>query len=600
MTAVVTWADELITWLPVPRNGIVVILLDPRSVLPPDVLAGWEWHDAATAWDVRRIYEKHIRGRPSTAPPALIHSTDPAIDRADRLPWDIAQLPVAIVDPRIPVQVIDALSDLPRQLVTEVCDAIRAGLPAGPLIASRMLGVTLPAPDAATELLVAARAHAAGLSAATRALIQPHLTTSEARDAIDRPGSGGPLAAAWRDWCDNGVRSKHHAVFSGCGPTLLSLVDAGLLPSPSEPGPGLPAWLSAAKGLADPTPIVEALLHERPAVPPSDFQGWVEVATWWSRVRWTCALGSVNPVVVDAAWHEWTQLDQHFQAWLTANYASELGRHYLPPRTVDKIAPFLAYQLRKRNRPQVLVVIDGMGIAQWHQIRSIAQAVEADRYLVMAALPTITRVSRQAIFAGAPPRAFAATISSPAEERLWRQFWRNQDIPDTQVEFIPTDGRTVPPVPPTARAIGIVVNNVDEAMHAAGSYDDVGFRDLVARFAQTDFLPQLMALASERGWDLWFTADHGNLSCRGLPGRVPHEGLRVTSRGKRVWTYATAELRASANVPGLPWDPPGYPQEAGYPLFALGRFCYERNAVLVSHGGLSFDEVFVPLVRVQT
>lgn len=600
MTGPATWVDHVISGLPTCHDGAVAVLLDPRGVIPPDAVAGWEWHVAVTAWDVRRIYERHIRGRALTASAALIHSTVPAFDRVDRLPWDISRLPVGLVDPRIPAEVLEALPDLPVVLVGEVCAASRAGSPVGTVIAARVLGVALPAPDAAAELLVAARAHAAGLSVAARALMKPHLATAEAREAVGRPRSGGPLAVAWRDWCDKGSRSEHHQLFSGCGPAILTLVEAGTLSVPTDPGSGTPAWLRVAGDLGDSTPVVEELLEGAPTESPADFQGWAEVATWWSRVRWACAAGSVSGSIVDLAWTEWTRLDHDFQAWLGANYASELGRHYLPPRTVDKIAPFLAYRLRKHNRPQVLVVMDGMGIAQWHQLRSAAQAVDADRYLVMASLPTITQVSRQAIFAGAPPAAFPASLRAPAEERLWRAFWRHQNIPEAQIHYVPTNGRDIPPLPRTARAIGMVVNTVDEAMHSAGAFGDVGFRDLVARFAEAGFVHRLVSLAQHRGWDIWFTADHGNLSCRGMSERVPHQGLRVRSRGKRVWTYPTAQLRAAAEVPGLAWDPPGYPQDGGYPLFAVGRSCYERDAVAVSHGGLSFDEVFVPLVRVET
>ena len=296
----------------------------------------------------------------------------------------------------------------------------------------------------------------------------------------------------------------------------------------------------------------------------------------------------------------WDALDAEFQGWLESHYGDQLTRSHIPPRTVDKIAHFLAYQRTKTGRPQVLVVMDGMAIGQWNQLIAAAGVRESERHLVLAAIPTITRVSRQAIFAGSMPSSFAARLTSPAEARLWQDFWQRAGLDPRHVVYTRADGSRLPDIPPDAQAVGIVVNAVDDAMHAVGNFDDPGLADLVARFAEKDLVGQLTRSASGHGWDLWFTSDHGNLSCRGLEQPVTRPGLTVMSRGQRVWTYPSATLRAEATVPGLPWDPPGYPQEGGHPLFAVGRTCYQRGGSLVSHGGLSLDEVFVPLVRVET
>jgi hypothetical protein len=219
---------------------------------------------------------------------------------------------------------------------------------------------------------------------------------------------------------------------------------------------------------------------------------------------------------------------------------------------------------------------------------------------VLAAIPTITNVSRQAIFAGAIPSAFATRLRSPAEERLWQEFWQRAGLEPSHVVYARADGWRLPDIPADAQAVGIVVNAVDDAMHAVGNFDDPGLADLVTRFAEQNVIGQLAHNASLHGWDLWFTSDHGNLSCRGLDQKVQLPGLTVTSKGQRVWTFASPALRDAATVPGLAWDPPGYPQEGGHPLFAVGRTCYYKGRTLISHGGLSLDEVFVPLVRVVT
>ena len=594
------WVDLVLIGLPEPTPGAVALLLDPHDVIPAQGVPGWEWHSVTSTWALRRLYEQQLRYRANDAPPVLIQLREPAIHRFDQLPCDLSRLPVATIDTTVPRSVLDALPLLPADLAADLKLHGRAGGDPAALIAQRLLGVALPAPDQSVELLLAVRAQGEGLKPAVRRLLASSLTSPLARDVLEPSSASGALGAAWQDWCEFGPASLFHADFQFCGPALLTLVDAGIVVVPDSLSAGLPAWLSSAAAAADPTPATQALLAANDQQTPVDFSGWASKAQWWAHVRWNCATGNVAKAVVDQAWSQWVTLDSAFLSWLREHYASELGRAFLPPRTVDKIAPFLAYQLRQRRRPQVLAVMDGMGVAQWNQLRAATGASEAEKYLVLAALPTITQVSRQAIFAGQQPEGFASTIRSPAEDRLWRAFWSSEGLASDQVAYLPSTERALPTIGPNVRAAALVLNVVDEAMHSARGFDDVGFRGLLRQFADSGYLQALIQQARDRGWDLWFTADHGNLSCRGLPTPVPQQGLRVRSRGKRVWTFPTQVLRDAANVPGIAWDPPGYPQVAGYTLFAEGRSCYERDAVLVSHGGLSLDEVFVPLVRVQT
>jgi hypothetical protein len=74
-------------------------------------------------------------------------------------------------------------------------------------------------------------------------------------------------------------------------------------------------------------------------------------------------------------------------------------------------------------------------------------------------------------------------------------------------------------------------------------------------------------------------------------------GERAGTRARR---YASNELRNDAAVEGVVWDTlPGYPSdEAERLLFALGRTGWGQSRL--SHGGLSLDEVIVPLVQIES
>jgi hypothetical protein len=97
---------------------------------------------------------------------------------------------------------------------------------------------------------------------------------------------------------------------------------------------------------------------------------------------------------------------------------------------------------------------------------------------------------------------------------------------------------------------------------------------------------------------VWITADHGNLEAVAID-HLPQEGLVVDRHGERVRFYATRQLRDNARADGIAWDPPGLPPSTSL-LFAAGRSAFIRgDDPAVVHGGLSFDEMIVPLVRVS-
>jgi hypothetical protein len=92
--------------------------------------------------------------------------------------------------------------------------------------------------------------------------------------------------------------------------------------------------------------------------------------------------------------------------------------------------------------------------------------------------------------------------------------------------------------------------------------------------------------------------DHGNLECIGS-GSIS-EGVAIESSGKRLLRYTNRTLRDASAAEGIVWgEIPGMPPTAEPLLFAAGRSAFTNNRISISHGGLSLDEVIVPLARVR-
>jgi hypothetical protein len=247
----------------------------------------------------------------------------------------------------------------------------------------------------------------------------------------------------------------------------------------------------------------------------------------------------------------------------------------------------------------MLVVFDGMGFPSWSLLRRSLDLAILEASGVLAMAPTLTPISRQAIFAGNLPLTFSDCLTdTKCEGSLWRSFWENEGIPSsTEVRYNNIEGVTPPEVPSLdeAKVFGIVVRAMDELMHTSEMLGESQFMGNVTTWANHDFVRELIQRASAEGFEIWLTADHGHLEV--VPLGRPMEGLAVDTAGTRVRLYASKALRDQSKAEGDDWLPPGLPDFGPFPLFPWGRYGF-RHDVRVTHGGLSFDEMIVPLVRV--
>ena len=424
------------------------------------------------------------------------------------------------------------------------------------------------------------------------------LATPAARSVAVGRGDLAGLQQMWHDWLHHG-RSNGVDAFVAAPGAVLALLGAGLLKPAPMRAAGLPEWAQVGAVDPDPEQLIAELLAAQPSLP-SDLVGWTETASWWGQVRAAIAASPTPPGNAKTAWRIWEDLDGRFRPWLRGAYGPSL-LSTAPFAALHQVAHRLARRVEEGTKV-LLVVVDGLGFAQWHPLRRAAGLTVLDATGSLAMIPTLTSVSRQAIFAGALPRDFAKHIGTThAEERRWRQFWTEQGITDGDISYAKTLGHDASAVPePHGRVAAVVVNAVDEILHGAEVLGDRQVAVGVDLWARTGFLTNLVGVATRAGYETWITSDHGNLPT--LASGAPREGQTVEQAGTRVRIYPNATLRDQAAEHGEIWDPPGLPTASAsyYPLFAPGRSGYHTGAGRVSHGGISLDEVIVPVARVTT
>ena len=305
------------------------------------------------------------------------------------------------------------------------------------------------------------------------------------------------------------------------------------------------------------------------------------------------------------------QVDAGFAAWLFKRYAGLINLPPVPPVMLHHLPRFLARQMGEDRTAKIaLIVVDGLALDQWLVVReALASKQPGLRFreqAVFAWIPSLTSVSRQATFAGKAPIFFPNSIQTTDKEpALWAQFWADQGLTPNEVVYIKGLGdgglETVSEAlsHPKARVAGLVVDKVDKIMHGM-EMGTAGMHNQVCQWAKQPYLNTLLGLLLDRCFRVYLTSDHGNLEAEGC-GR-PSEGAVADLRGERVRIYPDAALRGKVKErfpAALEWGTVGLPEDYLALLAPARQAFVQEKQRAVSHGGVSVEELIVPLIQIE-
>ena len=338
---------------------------------------------------------------------------------------------------------------------------------------------------------------------------------------------------------------------------------------------------------------------------------WTAFALKWAELSSLVYCGE-HPVYQTRLIEMGDTLNVAFTTWLVNHYSSLMNLPPTNPAMLHHVPRRLVRDMEDSANGQVaLIVVDGLSLDQWVTVRQILQ--KQNVHLMMresatfAWIPTLTSVSRQSIFSGKPPLYFPSSINSTnSEGKLWTQFWEGQGLSRLDVAYQRGlgDGDAVDILdsiihPGKTKAVGLVVDKIDKIMHGM-QLGSAGMHNQIKQWCQGGFLTSLVAQLLEYGYDVWLTADHGNIQCDGK-GR-PSEGVIAETRGERARVYPSSELRSqvAASFPfAHEWPPIGLPANY-FPLVTGGHDAFvNQDDTIVGHGGIAIEEVIVPLVKFE-
>lgn len=305
------------------------------------------------------------------------------------------------------------------------------------------------------------------------------------------------------------------------------------------------------------------------------------------------------------------RLQSRFALWLEIHFSGLINLPPTQPVMLHHAPRQMARSLETGKQGVALIVVDGLSLDQWVCVRSVLNEKSKHLFMresaVFAWIPTLTSVSRQALFAGKPPLYFPNSIhTTHNEKKLWQQFWEDFGLSRFEVGYQKSlgDGDAVKTLEATLnlgriRALGLVIDTVDKIMHGM-QLGNEGMHGQIRQWCESGYLSSLIHHLFDKGFQVWLTSDHGNIECKGIGN--PGEGVIAETRGERVRIYPTKELRtqiAEKYQDAAIWDPIGLPS-GYYPLLAKGTNAFvTKEKGTVTHGGASMEEVIVPLIKFE-
>lgn len=323
------------------------------------------------------------------------------------------------------------------------------------------------------------------------------------------------------------------------------------------------------------------------------------IIDWNSMLETISSISSIIAKAVKAGCYEVideeiANINQSFQAWIDKHYfAAQNSNPLLKAKCVNKILPYLTNNFGKDDKVALLVV-DGLAYWQYTILQQLLtkQGISAKNDSILSWLPSITMLSRQAIFRGENPMQDYKQ-NPDNEQKLWRGFWQKEGFAYHQIQYLSDKDEFA--VNEEVRRLAYVTVEMDEKMHSSSDYKDL--------FSLTEnWCPRIInkiATLKEMGFTIFLTADHGSVLSHGWRTLTPLEKVYLYkdgSRGKRHLIYNNKEEQERFYVENK--DEIRLLCHDNW-ISVRDASCIDREGeTMITHGGSHFMEVVIPWVTI--
>ncbi len=261
------------------------------------------------------------------------------------------------------------------------------------------------------------------------------------------------------------------------------------------------------------------------------------------------------------------------------------------PQIVSKILDYIDFNFCKDK--VALIVIDGLSYWQYELLSAQLPGIIKED-VIYSWIPSITQLSRQAIFKGAAPN-IDYRQGPVSEEKLWGKFWKLKGFNDLEIRYnhqnINLENLA------NVKRFAVVYKDLDDYMHSSKDYNDL--YKLTENWIERSAILAVINTLLENKFTIFITTDHGNIQAKGWRNLLGREKLGTNksgSRSQRHLEYSEKWLSDEfiSNNPEIK-DSIVMEDQA---IYFKNDLSFSKEETLVTHGGAHFLEVLIPFIEI--
>ena len=316
-----------------------------------------------------------------------------------------------------------------------------------------------------------------------------------------------------------------------------------------------------------------------------NYRDWIKVAETKSEIDVFCAAYEID---ADAEF-----VQEPFLKFILEDFGKLSGKITSDRETPVLVKGAMDY-MHNHSDKFVIIVMDGMSEFDWTILSQSFGDIKYERSAAFAMIPTITSLSRQSLVSGKYPLQLLSPWSTSKESKEFTDCAISFGLRKEQIEYHRGYDADFGP---TIRCGCIIINDIDDMVHGqqqgrSGMYRNVEY------LSSTGKLATLVRKLLSKGFDIYISADHGNTPCVGQ-GRLMKLGVETETKSHRMLVL---EKFADKEKMKEQYDMIEYPKyfldkQYDYLICNIGKSFDTKGDKVMTHGGITVDEVIVPFIK---
>ena len=269
-------------------------------------------------------------------------------------------------------------------------------------------------------------------------------------------------------------------------------------------------------------------------------------------------------------------------------------------QNIGKASPVLVSKamdyMHSHSDKFVVIVMDGMSEFDWKIISRSFTGLQYEKASMFAMIPSTTSVSRQCLLSGKYPNQLLEPWKQSKEKTEFVNCAKYLGYSDKQIGYVRGYDAQFSSF---VRCGAVIISDVDDMVHAQ-TQGRLGMFNDITMLANQKKLLEMTQRFLAADYDVYITADHGNTTSTGI-GKLMGTGVEVETKSRRTVVLKDfADKVGLIEKHGLVEYPKYYlPKEYEYLICDVGDSFDAKGNDVMTHGGISLDEVVVPFIKIK-